>query len=144
MWHLTNYSLMSIFWNTNINHRSSHQNYTEIFSFEVNLDKKLHFLCRCASLGLKHRIITRSKQRHKQPSEDMVGYYGLLATPVIASALSSQPISGRVDRASASETVDLGSIPGQIKPKTIKIGIHSCPAWCSAIKETAWSLRCVW
>ena len=35
------------------------------------------------------------------------------------------PISGRVDRAFAAEAVDLGSIPGWVKPKTIKIGIHS-------------------
>ena len=125
---------MEHFWKPDINHRLLHQNYSEIFSFEVNLDEKLHFLCRCASLGLKHRINTRLNQRHKQPSEDMVCYYGLLATPVIASALSSQPISGRVDRASATEAVDLGSIPDQIKPKTIKIGIHSCPAWRSVIK----------
>ena len=34
------------------------------------------------------------------------------------------PISGRVDRASATETVDSGSIPSRVKPKTIKIGIH--------------------
>ena len=34
-------------------------------------------------------------------------------------------ISGRVDRASATEAVDTGSIPGRVKPKTIKIGIHS-------------------
>ena len=39
-----------------------------------------------------------------------------------------QPISGRVDRASATEAVDSGSIPGRVKPKTIKIGIHSFPA----------------
>ena len=39
-----------------------------------------------------------------------------------------QPISGRVDRASATEAVDTGSIPGRVKPKTIKIGIHSFPA----------------
>ena len=37
-------------------------------------------------------------------------------------------ISGRVDRASATEAVDLGSIPGRVKPKTRKIGIHSFPA----------------
>ena len=37
------------------------------------------------------------------------------------------PISGRVDRASAAETVDSGSIPGRVKPKTIKIGILSFP-----------------
>ena len=36
--------------------------------------------------------------------------------------------SGQVDRASATETVDSGSIPGRVKPKTIKIGIHSLPA----------------
>ena len=37
-------------------------------------------------------------------------------------------VSGRVDRASATEAVDLGSIPSRVKPKTIKIGIHSFPA----------------
>ena len=31
---------------------------------------------------------------------------------------------GRLDTASASEAVDLGSIPGRAKPKTKKIGIH--------------------
>ena len=40
----------------------------------------------------------------------------------------TRPISGRVDRASATEAVDSGSIPGRVKPKTIKIGIHSFPA----------------
>ena len=40
----------------------------------------------------------------------------------------SDTISGRVDRASATEAVDSGSIPGRVKPKTIKIGIHSFPA----------------
>ena len=39
-----------------------------------------------------------------------------------------QTIRGRVDRASATEAVDSGSIPGQVKPKTRKIGIHSFPA----------------
>ena len=32
----------------------------------------------------------------------------------------SQPISGRVDRASATEAVDMGLIPGWVKPKTLK------------------------
>ena len=54
------------------------------------------------------------------------------------------PISGRVDRASATEAVDSGSIPGRVKPKTIKIGIHSFPAWRSAFKGTVWSLHRVW
>ena len=39
-----------------------------------------------------------------------------------------RPISGRVDRVSATEAVDPGSIPGRVKPKTIKIGIHGLPA----------------
>ena len=34
-------------------------------------------------------------------------------------------ISGRVDRASATETVDTGSIPGRIKQKTVKFGVFS-------------------
>ena len=38
-----------------------------------------------------------------------------------------QPISGRVGRASASEVVGKGSIPGRVKPKTTKNGIHSFP-----------------
>ena len=57
---------------------------------------------------------------------------------------NNKPISGRVNRASATEAVDLGSIPGRVKPKTLKIGIHSFPAWRSAIKGTVWSLRRVW
>ena len=47
-----------------------------------------------------------------------------------------KPISGRVDRTSAAETVDSGSIPNWVKPKTIKIGIHSFPTGRSALKET--------
>ena len=34
-------------------------------------------------------------------------------------------ISGRVGRASATDAVDASSISGGVKPKTIKIGIHS-------------------
>ena len=45
-----------------------------------------------------------------------------------------KPISNRVDRASATEVVDWGSIPGRVEPKTIKIGIHSFPALRSANK----------
>ena len=39
-----------------------------------------------------------------------------------------KPISGQVDSAFATETVDSGLIPGRVKPKTIKIGIYSFPA----------------
>ena len=38
-------------------------------------------------------------------------------------------ISGRVDKASATKAVDSDSNPGWVKSKTIKIGIHSFPAW---------------
>ena len=34
------------------------------------------------------------------------------------------PISGQVDRVSATETEDVDSIPGRVKPKAVKIGIH--------------------
>ena len=37
-------------------------------------------------------------------------------------------ISGHVDKAYATETVDLGSSPDQVKSKTMKIGFHSFPA----------------
>ena len=40
----------------------------------------------------------------------------------------NQPIIGRVDRASAAETVDSDSIPVRVKPRSIKTGIHSFPA----------------
>ena len=43
-------------------------------------------------------------------------------------ASTFEPISGRVDKASATKSVDLDSSPGRVKPKTIKIGIHSFPA----------------
>ena len=46
----------------------------------------------------------------------------------ISKHLPTEPISGRMERASATEAVDLGSIPGRVKPKTKKIGIHSFPA----------------
>ena len=57
---------------------------------------------------------------------------------------NNYPISGRVDRESATEAVDSDSILSQVKPKTIKIGIHSFHAWLSAIKATMRSFRRVW
>ena len=55
-----------------------------------------------------------------------------------------KPISGRVDRASCYWNGRLGFDSRRVIPKTIKIGIHSFPAWRSAIKGTVWSLRRVW
>ena len=52
------------------------------------------------------------------------------------SQVTFEPISGRMCRASAAETVDKDSIFGQVKPKTIKIGIHSFATWRSALKKT--------
>ena len=40
-----------------------------------------------------------------------------------------------MDRASATETIDSGSIPGRVTSKTTKIGNHNFPAWRSAIKK---------
>ena len=37
----------------------------------------------------------------------------------------TKPIRGRKYKAAATETVVPGSIPGRIKSKTVKIGIHS-------------------
>ena len=39
--------------------------------------------------------------------------------------MNVKPICGRVDEESATETIDSGSIPGRVEPKTTKIGIHS-------------------
>ena len=36
-----------------------------------------------------------------------------------------KPIGGRVDKVSATEMVNSDSIPGRVKPKSIKIGSHS-------------------
>ena len=41
---------------------------------------------------------------------------------------TNQLVGSRVDRASATEAVDSGSIPGRVKPKTVKIGIRTFPA----------------
>ena len=53
-------------------------------------------------------------------------------------------ITGRVDKASTTETVDLDSILGRTKANTIKTGIHSFPAKSSAWKGRVWSLHRVW
>ena len=58
--------------------------------------------------------------------------------------LSHKSISGRMDKAYATETVDSGSIAGRVKPKTIKIGMHSFSAWRSALKGTVWNLNRLW
>ena len=62
----------------------------------------------------------------------------------VESFFIDQPVGGRVDKTSATDAVDSGSIPGRVLPKTIKIGVHSFPAWRSAIKGTVWSLHRVW
>ena len=41
----------------------------------------------------------------------------------------------REDRASATEAVDSSLIPGQVKPKTVKIGIHSSLPDVQQLKE---------
>ena len=70
-----------------------------------------------------------SKSRNHQ---SLLSNLASLVTPpssnYLSLQLSDEPISGRVDRASATEAVDSSSIPDRVKPKTIKIGIHSFPA----------------
>ena len=48
-----------------------------------------------------------------------------------------------MDGASATETVNSGSIPGRVKPKTIKIGIHSFPATFSNKRDSVKPPPCV-
>ena len=55
-------------------------------------------------------------------------FQNTLKIVVELSLLLYNHVIGRVDRASTTETIDSGSIPGGVKPKTIKIGIHSFPA----------------
>ena len=38
-----------------------------------------------------------------------------------------------MNKASATKAVRSGLISGRVKPKTVEIGIHSFPAWRSAI-----------
>ena len=54
-----------------------------------------------------------------------------------------EPISGRVERASAAETADGGSILSWAKPKTIKIGLRLLGAAGYAPGLlVAWTFRC--
>ena len=43
-------------------------------------------------------------------------------------AIKSKAMGGLMDRTTVAEMVDMGSIPGRAKSKTIKIGIHSFTA----------------
>ena len=64
---------------------------------------------------------------------------GLIADSMLANSKKTVTIlciSGRMDKESATETVDSGSIPDRVKLKTIKIVIHRFPAGRSAIKRT--------
>ena len=91
------------------------------------------------SLGKNHKTLQKINRKHAKQDISFERFQRWIDT------LSTRPISGRVDRACATEAVDSGSIPGRVKPKTIKIGIHSfLPSWRSALKGTVWSLRHVW
>ena len=52
-----------------------------------------------------------------------------------------RPISGRVDRTSATKRVNLVSILGRVKLNIIKIGILNFPAWRYIITEIVRSLH---
>ena len=64
-------------------------------------------------LAIKH--LDDSKFRSHEVHQSAILHIDLLRTALP----TFQPISGRVDRASATETVDSGSILGWVKPKTI-------------------------
>ena len=67
---------------------------------------------KCLQLSRFHKNRTTSRIAHKTALHYTVDY-------VI------EPISGCVDRASVAETVNSGSIPGRVKPETIKISFQS-------------------
>ena len=52
-------------------------------------------------------------------------------------------MSGQVDKLSAAETIDVGSItnPRRVKPKTVNIGVYKCSflEWLSAVTGTVWN-----
>ena len=66
-------------------------------------------------LGEEERTKIKKKKKEKKRNK-----------PHRGQKLTDQWSSGY--RASTTEAVDTGSIPGRVKPKTIKIGIHSFPA----------------
>ena len=64
--------------------------------------------------------------QNKSPLETHIGILRLTVTT---------QISGRVDKASTTETIGAGLILGRVKSKTIKINVYSFPASPSAIKR---------
>ena len=64
--------------------------------------------------------------QNKSPLETHIGILRLTVTTLI---------SGRVDKASTTETVGAGLILGRVKSKTIKIDVYSFAASPSAIKR---------
>ena len=73
--------------------------------------------------------------------------YSQAAIPVVLQLLSSHRRDGVVGGASASQSVDLGFIPlVESYRKTLKNGIYSFPAWCSAFmggcEEQAGNFSC--
>ena len=64
-----------------------------------------------------------------------MGTLGYAAMPRVTCGNIQNQLVVEWIEASATETVDSGSILGQVKPKIIKIGIQSFLAWHSAIKR---------
>ena len=71
--------------------------------------------------------------------------------PEILSALGPNPAWTRPEKPGpsynsglATETVDLGSIPGPVNPQTKKLGIHNFSTLSSTIKGLVWSFHRVW
>ena len=56
--------------------------------------------------------------------QNRIGYVMWLELAGLFS-FTTLPVGSRVDRASVTETVDMGSIPGQVNPKTTKLSVHT-------------------
>ena len=78
---------------------------------------------RCLSCSDRIRCTTRVKKT-SQKETFLFFNYCLSA----ADAIRFLPISGQVEGAAATETVDMDSLPDRFKGKIIKVCIHSFPA----------------
>ena len=58
-----------------------------------------------------------------------------MGAQVLPKLTKIEPISGRADRASGTETVDTGSIPYRVKSKTIKLVFTACLLDVQQLKE---------
>ena len=92
---------------------------------------KIHLKCLKNGRTKFHATWITSRLHRRRPTKLSIKYFRL-----VSSILSTSPSQdGVVVRASASQSVDLGFIPlVESYQKTLKNGIHSFPAWRSALR----------